>query len=236
MTTAAWVASGGVLPTPTELAGASTTSGPSLCQALAQLPDSPSEVASHWPTLTVAPTSVQDLAVSNELDVLEGALYLAARSAPAPLRSAFFAANTAANAEHQAVILLDPGFNSSKTKAAVAGYLSDVHRRARIGSMALSTTVSATRHQCRTYVGTYAAQQFALGAANYATSLSASGRPTRTAIRTGAARNGHAVAVLAVTPASGPVTRVEYGVAIIFRTDKVCVAFAPGTIPSVVTC
>ena len=221
---------------PISVADASTTSGPGFCTAVAFLPNSPRQVALHWPILSKAPTHAQDIAIAHELGVLESALSLAAETAPTTVRGAFSAANTATTVELRAVAELDPSFNSSKTYEAIAGYLSTVHRQATLGSSALSSTEKMTKLRCRTYVGTSVAQQFATDAANYATQLSRPLVPTRGEILTGAANSGHAVSVLAMTSMSGNATRVKYGVIIIYRTDYVCVTLAPTKLPLVVAC
>jgi len=228
--------SSGVVLTEMASAGASTTSGPALCIDAALLPNSPSEVALHWPTLSNSPTQTQELEVVAELGNLESALSTAAGSGPAPLVKAFLTARTAASAELYAANLLNPNFNVPHTKVAIAGYLSTVHRQAVIGSKALSGTAMKIRKLCRTYVGTSVAQQVATDAANYAMSLGPAQGPSRRDILAGAARSLHAMKVLAVTPSSGTVTRVKYDVAVIYRTDVVCVAVEPLKGASVVAC
>jgi hypothetical protein len=228
--------SSGVVLTETADAGASTASTPGLCINAALLPNSPSEVALHWPTLSNSPTQTQELEVAAEVDNLETALSTTAGSGPAPLLKAFLTARTAASAELHAINLLDPNFNAPHTKVAIAGYVSTVHRQAAIGSKALSGTAMKIRQLCRTYVGTSVAEQVATDAANYAMSLGPAQGPSRSDILAGIARSLHAVKVLAVTPSSGTVTRVKYGVAVIYRTDVVCVALAPLKGPSVVAC
>jgi hypothetical protein len=226
--------SSGVVLTQIAGAGASTTSAPGLCINAALLPNSPSEAALHWPTLSNTPTQTQELEVAAELGDLESALSPAARSGPAPLLKAFLTARTAANAELNAINLLNPNFNAPHTKVAIAGYLSTVHRQTTIGSKALSGTAMKIRQLCRTYVGTSVARQVAIGAAYYA--AESPGGPSRPEVLKGAAHSLHAVKVLAMTPSSGPVTRVTYGVPIIYRTDVVCVAFTPQKLPSVEAC
>jgi hypothetical protein len=198
------------------------------------LPNSPSEVALHWPTLSNSPTQTQQLAVAAEIGDLESALSPAKGSGPKPLLKAFLSARTAASAELSAINDLDPNFNVSHTKAAIAGYLSTVHRQAVIGSRALSSTAKKIKELCRTYDGTSEARQVATDAANFA--AESPGGPSRPEVVKGAAHSLHAVKVLAVTPSSGNVTRVTYGVPIIYRTDIVCVAFTPLKLPSVVAC
>jgi hypothetical protein len=226
----------GVVLTQIASAGASTTSWPNFCINAAELPNSPSEVALHWPTLSKAPTQVQESEVSLELSNLESALSPAPKSGPAPLLEAFFTARTAASAELFAVGQLNPGFNAPPTNVAIAGYLSTVHRQATIGSRALSGTATKIRQLCRTYVGTSVARRVAIDTATYAAE-SPQG-PTRNEILMGAAHSLpiHAVKVLAMTPSSGTVTRVTYSVPIIYRTDVVCVALPPLRVPSVVAC
>ena len=228
--------SSGVLLTEVAGAGASTASAPGLCINAAELPNSPSEVALHWPTLSNSPTQTQELDAASEVDNLESALSTAAGSGPAPLLKAFLTARTAASAELYAINLLSPNLNVPHTKVAIAGYLSTIHRQAAIGSKALSGTAMKIKKLCRTYVGTSVAQQVATDAANYAMSLGPAQGPSRSDILAGAARSLHAVKVIAATPSSGTVIRVKYGVAGIYRTDVVCVSVAPLKSPSVVAC
>jgi hypothetical protein len=228
--------SSGVVLTEMANAGASMASAPGLCINAAWLPNSPGEVALHWPTLSNSPTQTQELEVAAELGNLLSALSPAEGSGPAPLLKAFLTARTAASAELNAINLLNPNFNAPHTKVAIAGYLSTVHRQAAIGSRALSGSAMKIRKLCRKFFGTSVAQQFAIDAANYAMSLGPSKGPSRSDILAGAAHSLHAVKVLAVTPSSSTVTRVTYDVPIIYRTDVVCVAFTPLKLPSVVAC
>jgi hypothetical protein len=232
----------GVVLFETAGAGASTASVPSFCLDVALLPNSPSEVASHWPTLSNSPTQLQELDVTNALSVLEPALGPGNGTGPAPLLKALRTAETAAYEENSAVNYLNPGFNISHTKAAIAGYLSTVHRQAAIASRALTGVAMEIKQLCRSYVGTSVAQQDALHTATYSASMpnaafSPTG-PSRSDILAGAARTRwlHAAKVLAITPSSGTVTRVKYGVPVIYRTYVVCVAFVPLKAPSVVAC
>jgi hypothetical protein len=226
--------SSGVVLTEIAGAGASTASAPGICINAALLPNSPSDVALHWPTLSNAPTQAQESEVSIELSNLQSALSPAAGSGPPPLLKAFRTARTAASAELSAVDFLDPGFNAPQTNVAIAAYLSTVHRQTTIGSRALSGTAVAIRQLCRTYVGTSVAHQVAIDAADSAAESPVG--PSRSEILKGAAHSLHAVNVLAVTSSGGTVTRVKYGVAIIYRTDLVCVTFTPLKLPSVVSC
>lgn len=230
--------SNGVVVTEIAGAGASTASAPGICFNAAMLPNSPSEVALHWPTLSNSPTQTQELEVTAEVGNLESALSTAAGSGPAPLLKAFLTARTAASTELSAISFLNPNFNAPHTKAALAVYLSTIHRQTAIGSRALSGMAKKIKQLCRTYVGTSVAQLVATDAANYAMTLGPAQGPSRSDILAGAARarSLHAVNVLAVTPSSGTVTGVKYGVAVIYRTDVVCVAIAPIKGPSVVAC
>jgi hypothetical protein len=221
-------------------AGASAASAALLCNGLAMLPNSPSEVALHWPTLSNSPTQSQVLQLGNELSVVVPAVGPGEGVGPAPLIKGLRTAESAARAEQSEIFFLNLGANVSHTKAATAGYLSTVHRQAAIASRALAGVAMQIKQFCRSYVGTSVAQQAATTAANFSTSMSAFSPtgPSRSNILAGAARTRwlHAAKVLAITLSSGTVTRVTYSVPVIYRTYVVCVAFVPLKPPSVVAC
>jgi hypothetical protein len=171
---------------------------------------------------------------------IESSLDVALETAPAALHADLAAARQASSSEFGAVEMLTPGINVSQTPTAIAGYLSTIHRQAAIGSTSLSEAANSIRRRCAGFVGTPLAQQIAINAAILARDSAAAYPPSPSAVLTAASQFGalhwHLLTVLSMTPAGGPVTRVKYGVVIIYRTDIVCVAFPSSKVPKAATC
>ncbi|HVB71836.1 MAG TPA: hypothetical protein VND83_10120 [Acidimicrobiales bacterium] len=171
---------------------------------------------------------------------IESSLDVALETAPAALHADLAAARQASTSEFVAVEMFTPGLNVSQTPTAVAGCLSTIHHQTAIGSTSLSEAAKSIRRRCAGFVGTLLAQQIAVNAAILARDDAAAYPPSPSAVLTATSQfralQWHLLTVLSMTPAGGPVTRVKYGVVIIYRTDIVCVAFPSSKVPKAPTC
>jgi hypothetical protein len=204
------------------------------CQAEAELYASPAQLGAMWPDVSKVPTTTQAQEMVTRLYAMDYEQF-GAWSIYAPtksLKSQIYALNLASQKQFQEATYFNPGFNTSHTRAAEAGYTTLIERSAATIKAFLAANASTLVGDCRGFNDTRTVAGVAVMTTNIAQTMlrDSDTRTQKVAIlKRAASRSGHYVVFVSLS-VHGSSATAHYRVAAITGMVNACTT-VPNSLP-----